>query len=329
VFNNVKALFKEVSDFIASKGMQDLINWTAGSMLTGLQNFFHDFEELIALGEDIKSGDWNKFWSDVRKYEVDIPQGLDPNRPRTALAYTWEDNVRNAQDKLNSLILAGASDDEIKKAKQDLLDAEKKLKEETERLKEQTEANANAAADLTATMTNFALTLSGGGTGGGAGFNLRSGYGGAASGSSPFGSWQKYTEFGPGVPGDRPGERNYDYNSYHGIGAYGHLQPGDVAMHPAWAWQHYHVKPGGLYTSDRDHQLHRFMDKSGARNPENEDFFKSGSSKPAVINFTYSPNLYAIDHHGVKTLLDSHGEQMARHLKRIFEDGSSADMVTA
>jgi hypothetical protein len=78
---------------------------------------------------------------------------------------------------------------------------------------------------------------------------------------------------------DPPGSADYDWNSYHGIGAYTrHLQDGvSVAANPGWMLEHYGVKPGGWYKSDRDGRMHKFDDRTGAKNYKNEDFYHSAS----------------------------------------------------
>jgi hypothetical protein len=84
------------------------------------------------------------------------------------------------------------------------------------------------------------------------------------------------TEYGPSVPGDQPGGPTYDWNSYHGIGAYTkHLEPGvSVAMHPEYARSHYGISPGQMYLSDKDHRMHRWDDVSGSKSFANEDLFR-------------------------------------------------------
>ena len=71
---------------------------------------------------------------------------------------------------------------------------------------------------------------------------------------APSASWQKFTDYGPSI--DPKGSKYYDSNSFNGRGAYGQLRNGDVAANPAWMWSHYHVRPGGTYTSDRDGKEH-------------------------------------------------------------------------
>jgi hypothetical protein len=69
IVDNAAKMFNMIADFVTSKGVQDLANWSWGSMMTGMENLFNWLKEIIELGEDIKSGDWGKFFSDFGKYE--------------------------------------------------------------------------------------------------------------------------------------------------------------------------------------------------------------------------------------------------------------------
>jgi hypothetical protein len=102
--------------------------------------------------------------------------------------------------------------------------------------------------------------------GGAGGFGLGPGYGGGGG----------MTEYGASVPGDQPGGPTYDWESYHGHGAYTqNLVPGqDVAMHPAYAQSHYGIKPLDFYISDKDHKRHRWADKTGSKMFDNEDLYR-------------------------------------------------------
>ena len=84
--------------------------------------------------------------------------------------------------------------------------------------------------------------------------------------------------FGPGVRGDQPGVPTYDWNTYHHIGAFGHLEDGDVAMSDSHARRWYPgLRPRGIFLSRYDGKLHRWEDHTGSRNPDNEDVFKGAS----------------------------------------------------
>src|SRR5258708_26657 len=87
------------------------------------------------------------------------------------------------------------------------------------------------------------------------------------------------TEYGPGVAGDQPGGATYDWNSYHRVGAWpgitGPLRPGDVALGYG-AQAHYNVRPGQTFVDDQGRTV-RFADRSGSKNPMNEDIFMMAS----------------------------------------------------
>jgi len=105
-----------------------------------------------------------------------------------------------------------------------------------------------------------------GGTGGGAGGPTTSGYAGG----------DYFTQYGPAVAGDQPGQATYDWNSYHHVGAWpgktGPLRAGDVAL-GLGAQAKYHVQPGDTFVAG-DGKTYRFADRSGSKNPMNIDVFK-------------------------------------------------------
>lgn len=111
-------------------------------------------------------------------------------------------------------------------------DTRAKLEKSTEDTQKMQEMFATLP-DIAAQVVQQFQAMSQIGPGGGMG--LGSGYGGGGG----------MTEYGASVPGDQPGGPTYDWNSYHGIGAYTqHLVPGqDVAMHPEYAESHYHIRP--------------------------------------------------------------------------------------
>jgi hypothetical protein len=88
-----------------------------------------------------------------------------------------------------------------------------------------------------------------------------------------------FTEYGPGVPGDQPGQATYDWNSDHHVGAWpgitGPLRAGDVAL-GLGAQQKYHVMPGQTFT-DEYGRTWRFADRSGSKDPMNVDVFKGAA----------------------------------------------------
>jgi hypothetical protein len=162
-------------------------------------------------------------------------------------------------------------------------------------------------------------------------YNITKGTIYGTDGSASNGSWERYTQFGPGVAGDQPGGGSYDWNSYHGIGAYGKLRNGDMAMHPAYARQHYGIGPGQTYISDKDGKLHRFQDKSGAKAFNNEDEFvpkrglpyKGASAGDTHVHF----HIDAIDGASVHNFLNDHGDSIADRVHRHLSDRLSRSAV--
>ena len=160
-----------------------------------------------------------------------------------------------------------------------------------------------------------------------------------------------FTEYGPGVPGDQPGQATYDWNSDHHVGAWpgitGPLRAGDVAL-GLGAQQKYHVSPGQTFT-DEYGRTWRFADRSGSKDPMNVDVFKGatggivkratmgliGEAGPeaviplskakgfgATINVTSSPTIHAgpgSDLAGMRMLLNEHARTIADEVRRIFE----------
>jgi hypothetical protein len=168
-------------------------------------------------------------------------------------------------------------------------------------------ANAAAAALSQFQFGNFPLL----GTGGG-------GYPGSSS---------AFTIFGPGAPGDQPGQPTYDPDSYHHIGHIRgvpyHLSGGDSAMKYDYATGHYHIKPGDWYRSDKDGLMHRWHDTTGSRNPSNEDIFvdKPQSSATPAVHYSPTYHLNVLDSAGVQRVLAEHGETIREHLERLTQAG--------
>ena len=104
---------------------------------------------------------------------------------------------------------------------------------------------------------------------------------------------------------------------------FGKLRNGDVAANPAWMWSHYHVRPGQSYISDRDHKEHRFQDRTGAQNPQNEDVFHSSSAGETHVHF----HIDAIDGASVHSFLNSHGDSIAETVHRSLKDRLSRAAV--
>src|SRR5260221_2495613 len=83
-----------------------------------------------------------------------------------------------------------------------------------------------------------------------------------------------HTEYGPSI--DPPGSQDYDWYSYHRVGAWpgitGPLRPGDVALGYG-AQSRYGVSPGQTFIDDKGNVV-RFADRSASKDPLNEDHFR-------------------------------------------------------
>ncbi|SRR5260221_108514 len=156
------------------------------------------------------------------------------------------------------------------------------------------------------------------------------------------------TEYGPGVAGDQPGGATYDWNSYHRVGAWpgitGPLRPGDVALGYG-AQAHYNVRPGQTFVDDQGRTV-RFADRSGSKNPMNEDIFMMASGGIATrptraligeagpeaviplgaggmgITLNYAPVTNGFG--DLDGLLREHAEEMFREFERVLASRYSA-----
>jgi hypothetical protein len=171
--------------------------------------------------------------------------------------------------------------------------------------------------------------------------------GGMMGGGVVGGGGPNVTEYGPGVPGDQPGGATYDYNSYHRVGAWpgitGPLRPGDVALGYG-AQAHYHVQPGQVFTDDQGRTV-RFADRSGSKNPMNEDIFRLagggivnratraliGESGPeavvplnqgGLVTLHYSPTIHGFGDIG--GLLREHADELLRQVEHALSSRFSA-----
>ena len=159
-----------------------------------------------------------------------------------------------------------------------------------------TEQATQGLLQMNQTLAGFGAGF--GGIGGMAGgFGLGTGGGGGVSGAH-------FTEYGPAVAGDQPGQSTYDWNSYHHVGAWpgitGPLRAGDVALgHGAQA--KYHVSPGQMFT-DEYGRTWRFADRSGSQDPYNVDVFHG-----ALGGIFRKPTQALIGESGPEAVLPLHG----------------------
>jgi hypothetical protein len=167
-----------------------------------------------------------------------------------------------------------------------------------------------------ANLNSFLMYAFSAGTPGGARGSVGAGYGGSVGGRrgliSGGGSGSMNTIFGPGVWGDQPGQRNYDWDSYHGIGhIHGvpfALGAGSVAMHADYAEGVLHLKPGQWFTNPRDGKRQRWMDTSGSGNDQNIDEFVPGNGTTVHVHIN------AIDSKSFEGTVKQHAKVIQKHL---------------
>jgi hypothetical protein len=180
-------------------------------------------------------------------------------------------------------------------------------------------SNQNVLDDLNISISNLNNILLKMGAQGPVSGSIGAGWGGykgsrgglVASGSSGL----LNTIYGPGVAGDQPGQRNYDYDSYHGIGhIHGvpfALGAGSVAMHSDYAESVLHLKPGDWFTNPRNGKRQRWMDTSGSGNDQNIDEFVPGNAS-ARVHVTY--NISTIEAKDIHRVVKEHAKAIQKHL---------------
>jgi hypothetical protein len=96
-------------------------------------------------------------------------------------------------------------------------------------------------------------------------------------------------------------------------------------MYPEHAAKWYPgLKPGGDFISRYDKKRHRWLDTTGAKNPDNEDAYFGGPHKGAsAVNITINAG-NIVDPHGMEALLRDHGHRIYREMKR----QSSGDIMS-
>jgi hypothetical protein len=307
-FAGVNAFLNELHGLIINEAIKDFADFSLGNIGKGIVHLFKDLKEFAELYSDLKSGNLGKFWSDINKYEFGNAFGSGPYTAQSA-------SVQAAQDKLNSLVNAGADDFQITKAKDELLAAEKAQRDSQDKNKAAIDSVTTALQGFQAQLQalNPTMTPTGSVTG------------------SPSGSLSDFTKYGPAI--DPKGSRYYDSDSYNGIGHAGgrkfnlnsEASGVPAAMKAEYARNHYHVGAGGWYKSDKDGKMHRYMDTTGAKNRENEDIYYRNSG--ASINVTNHFTIQAIDTHGIDRVLTEHSSKIAHAVKREFRQQSSASAV--
>jgi hypothetical protein len=177
-------------------------------------------------------------------------------------------------------------------------------------------SSTNTLDDLNDSISKLNDLLSAGTLAGGGGLGF-GGMAGAARGIGG-GSWLANTVYGPAVDyidangrvhGTPDSDSNRGIGHIHGV-PYSLINGTSVAMHPGYATSHYHIKPGEWYKSDKDGKMHRWMDTSGASNPNNEDFYKSSQ-----INMKVEYHISAIEAGDVHKFAKEHARTLSKHIE--------------
>ncbi len=122
VIDGITSMFDTVAKFVTSSLVKDLASYSWDTLIFGIKEMFSNLEEIATYYQDIfVNHDFGKLLSDMQHYSVGDGPGYSSHVDQSPA-------VQAAQDKLNSLVTAGASDEAINRAKQDLLDAEKSQK---------------------------------------------------------------------------------------------------------------------------------------------------------------------------------------------------------
>jgi hypothetical protein len=262
--------FGEIADFF--KDMYTFGQWCGGpghDMVVGFFNAIKDFWNNIVQWISDHIPPFLKLTAPSDQ-EKRMNEAADKARSTVDID---QETVNQRQSDLDNKMLLGTQD-QIDHAKSALTLAQDKLKVDTalaaaaESLTKAFEGHSPglipATETATAALDAFAQAMLSMPLGAATG-----GFGGAVAGGGAG-----VTEYGPSI--DPPGSADYDYNSYHRIGAWpgktGPLSPGDVALGYG-AQAHYGVQPGQWFTDDQGRHV-RFADRSGSKNPMNEDIFR-------------------------------------------------------
>jgi hypothetical protein len=202
-----------------------------------------------------------------------------------------EGNIKQTDAVAHANKSLSASTDLLQKTFKQTEDASKKLSgNDFKHLTAATEAATQSMMTMSQSMMAFGAMGGFGGMGGG-------GMGGGVSGAH-------FTEYGPAVAGDQPGQSTYDWNSYHHVGAWpgvtGPLRAGDVALGYG-AQAKYHVSPGQMF-SDEYGRTWRFADRSGSKDPFNVDVFHG-----ALGGIFRKPTRALIGESGPEAVVPLHG----------------------
>ena len=239
---------------------------------------------------------------------------------KTPTTITSSDRLSNAQDRLNATELAGASDQDIAKAKQELLDAEEAQRKNTEATKQSTNAiirsqdsvtSSLASLDLAARAAANALRFPGSKMGN---FPIGGGLPDPGENATGFKSYESYPGEGHAANygfGNTPMRNEQDAH----IGAdvakrYG-LKHDDMVHIPGVGWRRYHD------VSERPHGIELHTAHPGSTPDRLRiDKVKRGDNPPA--NISSSPVIHV---HGNATpgAIDSIKGALANHTRELLE----------
>lgn len=288
ILNSSTEILRGLADFATDPALKELATASIKTLPGVLKDLFKDLAEMIDLFNDLRTGNLGKFAGDFNKYEMSDwgkKRGGGVNMP--GVSDYWPSGMPYMAS--GGVIVGEAGYEAVLPM-----------------------TNSNLLDDLNSTLqqlNSFLTNAFPAGTPGGAGGSVGAAYGGLRGG----GSGSMNTIYGPGVAGDQPGQRNYDWDSYHGIGhIHGvpfALGAGSVAIHSDYAEGVLHLKPGQWFTNPRNGKRQRWSDTSGSGNDQNIDEFV-----PAGTTYIKEINIHAIDSKSFGSTVKEHAKTIKKHI---------------
>jgi hypothetical protein len=220
---------------------------------------------------------------------------------------TSSDAVRNAQEHLNALVNAGASDDQITQAKQDLIEAEKRQREESDRVQESMELLKRQADLAAAALSRLGLSAGGPGNPLGGNYGLHGGLSDVDNAVYYEHDYEGHSsQYGPN--GNRLGDG-------YGIG-FGVDKQAQLGVHQG-DWVRVRLNNGRTVvrqvneTSSRRHgiEFHSPARDESSYGSKVQSIEKT--TPPVTINY----HIQALDTTGIAEVLQRHGERIRRYLR--------------
>jgi hypothetical protein len=156
VIAEMEGIFADIAKFFTSDSMKALESMSWHAVRKAVKNTM-DYSQIFT---DLMMGHWGDAWKHAQEHDAWMKEQQAKIRGNSPPPVD-SDAIRAAQDRVNSLVNAGASDEEIAKARQDLIDAEK--------------AQTNSQQALKWSIDTLTSTLSGGGRAGGYGGGMTGG----------------------------------------------------------------------------------------------------------------------------------------------------------